>query len=277
MRLRRLALAPAVALACAIWPGCAGGDALVVPPVVVAMTADTPAFYDDGQTQIFQVNVPFELPVRGPTGEEAAELGEAAPYPRAPFLDARRTRVTLRYSLTNLDDVPRTVELLVDPWNEFVRYVPGVTAVREDEIVPNPSGVDRWYVLPPRSRVEGLVTEDDVVELAMDLGTALALEANPAPADGDFGGAVLYNRAMEAQNRSYAEPPDPLLRSYFPSVAAGLVGFDLGLRSEQAGNVALEVVVDVLDLDGDRVVREGDEATPFGRPGRDLTPPAAAP
>ena len=51
---------------------------------------------------------------------------------------------------------------------------------------------------------------------------------------------------MDAQNRSYAEPPDPLLRSYFPAVAAGLVGFDVGLRAEQPGNVALEVLVDVL-------------------------------
>ena len=33
----------------------------------------------------------------------------------------------------------------------------------------------------------------------------------------------------------------------------------------------------VLDLEGDRVVREGDEATPVGRPGRELTPPSAAP
>lgn len=258
-------------------PACTtDGDGRVLDPAVVAMTEATAPIFDDGETQLFQVSVPVELPLRRPTPDERRELGRQAPYPREPFLKARDVRVTVRLTVSNLDDAPHTVELLLDPWNEFVRYVPGTSIVGQDEVVPNFSGISRFVIVPPKERVQAIFTPDDLVEVAVDLGTAMAIAAAPPAADSQLGGAALFNRAFNGQNRS--SEPDPLLAPYFPPVVAGVVGFDLGLRTEAAVNVALEAVIDVEDVHGDRMIERGDdEPRPFGRPGDALSPPAAAP
>lgn len=240
------------------------------------MTADTAPIFDDGEDQIFQVSIPVELPVRRATQDERRALPRnIAPYPREPFLKARDVRVTVRYTLTNIDDQEHIVELLLDPWNEFVRYVPGTSVVNQDQVVPNFSGIDRFVIVPPKGRVEGILTPDDLVEAAVDLGTAMSLQQRPPASDSQFGGATLYNRAFNIQNRS--SEPDPVLAPYFPPVVAGVVGFDLGLRTSAAVNVALEGVVDLEDVEGDRMIEPDDtETRPIGRPGNDLSPPAGA-
>ena len=274
---RLVAFAAAFALAGAVLPACAnqGGDQAILP-VVLGMTDKMGALYEDDQEAIYQVSVPVTLPMRKPTAEEEAALGKEPPYPRAPFQLSSDTRITVRYTLSNLDDAPHTVELLVDPWNEFVRYRPGLASGEEDSMVPNASGIDRWFVLPPKSRIEGILPPDDFLELATDLGTVMSIAAKPPAEDGSFGGPSLYNRTWNAQNRS--TEPDPLTGPYRPAVSAGVVGFDLGLRSSQKGNVAVEIVIDVEDVNGKRVipVDNPDNDTPIGRPGRVLTPPAAA-
>jgi hypothetical protein len=257
---------------------CSGEDEKeVLPPVVLGMLETTAPTYDDGQQQIFQVGREVRLPFRRPEDAERPP-GQLAPYPRRPFHIATDTRVTVRYTLSNLEDRQQIVELLIDPWNEFVRYVPGVAQVREEEVIPNFSGIDRWVILPPMGRVEGIITPDDMVELATDLTVAMGLQQRPPAEDGAFGGPALYNRTFNIQNRS--SEPDKVLQDWMPRSkedVASVIGFDLGLRTGAAAKIAVELVIDVEDLNGERLVMDGDDAARLvGRPGGELTPPAAA-
>ncbi len=269
---RRGALA---ALSCAFLAACAGSkDNQVLDPIVVAMNDQLAPTFDDGQTQIFQVSTPVVLPVRAPIASELAELGAQDPYPRAPFQLSGDTRVTVKYIVSNLDNTQHTIELLVDPWNEFVRFVPGIV-VTDEGAEPNLSGIDKYFVLPPLARVEGVFTPDDVKELATDLATCQAIANAPPAADGGgIQAGALMNRAFNTQNRSFTG--DPVLNKYFPNVVAGLTGFDLGIRSDAPMNVSVEVVIDITDVFGNRVIPFGEPGTPSGDPGTVLTPPPPA-
>jgi hypothetical protein len=251
--------------------GCANsGETQVIPPVVLGMPETSAPTYDDGQMQIYETYLPVPLPLRRPADGEIP-MGKVDPYPRAPFHLASDTRITARFTISNLEDKPHTVELLVDPWNEFVRYAPGIV-VSDEATTPNLSGIDKFFVLPALGRIEGILTPDDIVELAVDLGTAMTLKKQPPAADSPFAGPALYNRAFNVQNRS--TQPDPLLGPFIPKVAAGIVGFDLGLRTYEPAKVAIEVILDVEDLNGDRVIPAGDDTRRVGRPGNPLAPPA---
>ena len=249
----------------------------VLPPVVLGMAETTPPAFDDGQTQIFQVTKEVRLPMRAPLdGERSGE--SVPPYPRAPFHLARDSRVTVRWTLSNLEDKQNIVELLFDPWNEFVRYSPGVNASGESAL-PNFSGNQRFVVLPPLARVEGILTPDDVLELATDLATAMSLDARrpaagaPANPEDPTAGPALYNRAMNTQNRSTVTF-DPVLAPFIPPVVAGLTGFDVGLRTGGPARVAVELLIDIEDLQGNRVVPSGENLQTVAPPGKVLTPPA---
>ena len=61
----------------------------------------------------------------------------------------------------------------------------------------------------------------------------------------------MINHAFEIHNRS--TDSDRLIQSYVPPTVAGLVGFDLGLRIYDKGNVAIEIHVEVVDVPGNRV------------------------
>lgn len=251
-------------------------DKEVLPPVVLGMLETTAPIIDDGQEQVFQVSREVRLPYRAPKDDERPK-GQAAPYPRPPFHIAEDTRVTVRYTLSNLDDKQHTVELLVDPWNEFVHYVPGVSIVRQEEMQPNFSGIDRFVIVPPKGRVEGIITPDDMVELANDLTIAMSLQKQPPPEDSAFGGAVLYNRTFNIQNRS--SEPDPVLKPWIPpqrGKVAAVTGFDLGLRTSEQAKVAVELVIDIQDVHGERIVMDGDSDPTLRKPGTELTPPAGA-
>ena len=264
----------ALALGVSLW-GCASDEEQVIPPTVLGLQETAAPIYDDGQVQIFQVQNPVTLPMRRPTSDERPR-GASPPFPRPPFHLASDTRVTVRFTLTNLEAKQNVVELLLDPWNEFVRYRPGVATAGEDETIPNFSGIDRFFVLPPLARIEGIITPDDMVEMAVDLATAQVIASRPPDPMSAFGGPALYNRAFNIQNRS--SEPDPVLGPYLPPVVPGLMGFDLGLRSYAPAKVAVELVIDVEDLQGDRVIPEDkqQEERPVGAPGQVLTPPAAA-
>jgi len=260
------------ALALALPLGCADkGETQVIPPVVLGMLETAAPTYDDGQVQIYEAYLPVELPLRRPADDERP-TGAADPYQRPPFHVASDTRITARFTLSNLEDKTHVVELLVNPWNEFVRYEPGVI-VDDEMTTPNFSGINGRFVLPPLGRIEGIITPDDFVELATDLGTAMKLKKTPPAADSPFAGPALYNRAFNVQNRS--SQPDPVLGPFIPSVAANIVGFDLGLRSYEAAKVAVEVVLDVEDVNGKRVIGEGEDTRRVGRPGTVLSPPPA--
>lgn len=268
----------AVASLAVLGGACAGEDEKeVLPPVVLAMLETTAPVYDDGQEQIFQVSREVRLPYRAPKNEERPR-GELDPYPRPPFHVATDTRVTIRFTLSNLADEQRVVELLIDPWNEFVRYVPGFSEGRMDEVLPNFSGIQRTFIVPAKGRVEGIITPDDMVELATDLTVAMALARRPPDANSAFRGAALYNRTFEAQNRS--SEPDPVLQPWMPASkdkVAAVIGFDVGLRTREPAKVAVELVIDIEDLHGERVIMDGEEGNRLGRPGNVLTPPAGGP
>ncbi len=257
---------------------CASNDQKeVLPPVVLGMLEDTAPAYDDGQEQIYQVSREVRLPYRSPRGDERPR-GNLDPYPRPPFHVATDSRVTIRFTLSNLGDEQSVVELLIDPWNEFVRYVPGFSEGRMNEMLPNFSGIQRTFIVPGKSRVEGIITPDDMVELATDLTVAMALAARPPDENSPFRGAALYNRTFEAQNRS--SEPDPVLAPWMPASkdkVAAVTGFDVGLRTRAPAKVAVELVIDIEDLHGERVIMDGEEGTRLGRPGTVLTPPAGGP
>ncbi len=255
-------------------------DAVVVDPVRLGMTDTLAPFIDDGKTQYYQVSMPVLFPIRNGTEAEMGKLASASPpYPREPFYKAEDARITLRFTLVDLDDVAHTVDLLLDPWNEFVVYFPSTSVLREDELMPNLSGIERTFRLEPKQKLTGIITADDFTELAQDLGTVMALAAAPPDAEGDFGGAVLFNRAMNGQNRDAAT--DPLLKQYLPKIAAGILGVDLGLRTQEPANLAVEALIDAVD-EGNKsgkplvfdVLDIPAGVAPFERPGVLLSPPA---
>jgi hypothetical protein len=269
-----LALAPIAALA-AVTAACANNDAnQVEDPVVLGMSDTAPVYYRDEQITIYEVQTQVPLPVRPPSDIEKQGLtGDVPPYPRPPFLRNTDERVEVRYTITNLDDAQHSVELLLDPWNEFARWEPGITVVNDETTVPNTSGYDKFLVVPGKSRVEGTITPDDTNELAVDLATAMAILKNPPAADAAIGTGTMLNHVFDLQNRS--NDGDPLISGYIPSVIAGISGFDLGLRTYETANVAVEIIVDFTDLNGQRAVQTGSTQTPMGRPGKALMPPGA--
>ena len=257
--------------------GLAGGcadtdDNQVVGPAIVGMSQNTTPFYSDGQVTLYQVQIPVPLRMRTAGELESAALGPMPPFSHTPFVTVEDVETTIRFTLANLDDVPRTIELLVDPWNEFVRYRPQVNAVNE-ATSPDFSGFDKYFVLGPRARLEGVITPDDTREMAIDLATAQVLIAQPPASAAEQGVNGLVNRAFNLQNRSSAYDPllTPVVKS-IPKIPA-MVGFDLGLRMGEAGNIAVEVVVDIRDKQGDRVVPPDGAAKTFGPPGPLLSPP----
>src|SRR5262249_46870739 len=156
-----------VVAACA--SGCrATEEEQTLPPIVLGMTSTAPPYYQDQEIAIYQVTIPVPFPVRRFTDEDRAALGPMPPDPRVPVLKWSDTRVEVRFTLTNVDDKRQAVELLLDPWNEFVRYRPGLV-VQEEEAFPNYSGFQKSFVLDPKQRIEGTITPDDMLEMAIDL------------------------------------------------------------------------------------------------------------
>jgi hypothetical protein len=259
----------------ALAPACANSDFTLVGAPLVVSISETNASLGSEQEPLFESKIPVLLPLRAPSSDEAAKLGALSPYPRAPFLTSTDTRVTVRFVLTNLDEEDRVVELLVDPWNEFVRYDPGQPSVQEEDIVVNLSGVDRFVKVSAKDRISGIITPDDFVELAKDLGTVQALAKLPPPAAGQdpngFAGPALYNRAFNAQNRIGEN--DPVLSKFVPAVAAAVVGFDIGLRTRTKARVSLDLTYEITDLNGKRVLRPDEAEAALPKPSATLTPP----
>jgi hypothetical protein len=264
------------------------GDASdqITSPTAVGMTSQTPAYYSDGNLTLYEVQIPVRLPVRKPTSAERDALSKApagTPYPHAPFLLATDESIEVHYVLSNVDDTQHSVWLLVDPWNEFVRYRPGVTVVDDETTVPNesfePGGPG--FILPPKSRVEGTITSDDFHELAIRLDAtenflaspqAIAAE-NPDAGDNSLDPTSIANHIFNPQN--FSTTGDPLFTPWIPPVIAGITGFDLGLRTEEPADVAVEITIDVEDLNGNRFVAQGSSAAQLGLPPATLSPPGA--
>jgi hypothetical protein len=277
--------AVAAALAAACSAACSDNSAdQVTAPVSVGMTSQIAPYYDDGKTKIYQVQVPVQLPVRMPSDAELQGLGAApagTPYPRAPFLRAEDERVEIHYIISNIDDSDHNVWLLVDPWNEFVRWAPGAI-VTEEGTNPN-YGYDLYFKVPGKSRVQGTLTPDDAHEMAIKLAAEqnmlgsqqaqAAMQAQMTMMPSSFDTTGTANNIMNPFNRSNGN--DPLYTPWIPPVIAGLTGFDVGLRTGEPANVAVEVLVDVQDLNGHRFVAQDTSDPQLGPPPATLSPPGA--
>jgi hypothetical protein len=240
-----------------------------LPPVKLAMTPDLAPFYDDGEIAYYEVRLEVPLPILAASRDRmrALQQDNLDPYGRRPWITLKDTRVQLSWTLTNLDSEEHTVSLLVDPWNEFARYYPGLQVVDSEtgESIPNLSGIEYLYLLKGRnegsaSRLSGTFTYDDMDELARDFATVMSLLQDPPPAIGggdaspDQDPTLAYvNHLFAFQNHS---DRDPLIKSWIPEVIAGLTGFDLGLRTTEPATIAVEVVVELVDLGHDRVQME---------------------
>jgi hypothetical protein len=289
----RFALLVAVGLTVGHASGCANGSAdQLTKPVAVGMTSQTTPSYDDGNLKLYQVQIPVPLPVRRPSDAERHSLGPApsgTPYAQAPFLRAEDESIEVHYVISNVDGAKHTVWLLVDPWNEFVRWRPGVTVVNGDVTVPNFSGYQMGFTIPGKQRIEGTLTSDDMHEMAIKLAsvekeiaaaqaTAPQMPAQPGQPQtiGNCGtdATTLANLIFNQQNKSNSG--NACYSPWIPPVIAGLTGFDLGLRTmDEAANVAVEITVDVRDLNGNRFVAQDTTTAQLGPPKTVLSPPSA--
>ncbi|HEX6278002.1 MAG TPA: hypothetical protein VFZ53_33390 [Polyangiaceae bacterium] len=253
--------------ACALASSACGQDehTRILDPVQVAMDENVPPIYEDDEMTLYEVKRGVGFPIIAPSADVMASLNETPmdPYGRQPWITLDDVRVQLSWTLTNLDNQDRVVELIIDPWNEFGRYYPGMTLVDAEngEFFPNLSGIDVRYVLEGAnegkgSRRQGTFTYEDLDEMARDFGTVMALIAEPpVGADGESMLPTYVNHAFDTQNRS---ENDVLVSGWIPSTVAGLTGIDMGIRTTEPARVALEVVVEITDQGTDKVRREGD-------------------
>jgi hypothetical protein len=259
-----------------------GGVDQVTSPVAVGMTDHVAPYYDDGQLKLYEVQKAVPLPVRRPTGAEIqGPAPKGTPYSHAPYLLVSDESVEVHYVISNVDSGQHNVWVLIDPWNEFVRWRPGVTVVNDEETIPN-FGFDLAFVVPGKSRVEGTLTPDDLKEIAIKLAAVQNLLASPQAKQSQgmttpnaFDATAVANNIFNPQNRSNSVPPDLLYKPWIPPVIAGITGFDLGLRTLEAANVAVEITIDVQDLNGQRFVAADSTDPQLGPPPRALSPPGA--
>ena len=231
--------------------GCgAESDKQTYDPVALGMTSDDPPLYDDGETTLYQVKRPVSLPIIPPSDEDLMVLSPVVPpYSRTPWITTKDVKVQVTWTISNLDKQAHNVEILLDPWNEFARYVPGVS-VGDEETVPDLSGIDLLMRVEGMSRKKGTFTFEDMDEVAIDLATVETIIAGSMGMPMDEGINGLVNHTFEIHNRS---SDDRLVKAYIPGTIAGLVGFDIGLRTFESSNVAIEIIVEVTDHAGNRV------------------------
>jgi len=274
----------AVALAAAALGGCGEEETQrTLPSVQLAMDRTVAASYDDIEEQIYEVRARVPLPILAPTPTEASSLaGESMePYPHAPWLTIDEMKVQLSYTLTNLDDEEHVVEILVDPWNEFASYYPGLLAVdpEEGEYIPNLSAINSRVLLAPRSqgersRLHGVFTFDDMEEMARDFATVMQMIATPPPFEESEEGAlaVLVNHTFANHSTR-----DVLAAPYVPGTIAALTGYDLGLRTGEPATIAIEVVAEVVDLGAEKLETDDHKGPLLPEPEEVITVGSAPP
>lgn len=280
-----------IAALSALSTGCSAEDPQEnLPTLQVGMTKAVAPIYDDGELTIFEVKKGISFPILAPSATVESALDDTAmdPYGRRPWVTSDDIDVQVTWTASNLDDEEHVVELLVDPWNEFGRYYPGlqITDAENQEYQPNFSGIDKRYLLEPTkagdaSRVHGTYTFSDLAEVATDFATVMSMLQNPPMVMG--GGdpdmmedpTVTYtNHAFQWQNRSY---DDLLVQPWVPSTIAGLTGLDIGFRTYEPATIAIEVEVEVVDKNGKRLRQKGDEKKPLLEPTENIITVGVAP
>jgi hypothetical protein len=236
-------------------------------PVQIAMTSEIEATYEGEELTMYEVKRGIQFPIAAPRESDLAALRAQAvpPFEHYPFLTIDHVEVQVSWTLSNIDAETHNVAILVDPWNEFGRYVPGLQLVDADdgEFLPNTSGIEIFFPISGNSRKHGTFTIEDMQEMAIDFATAMNVIANPPGEEAQYGAAGLVNHAFAREQRSNR---DALSRPYIPSAIPGLTGIDIGLRTYEAANVALEVVVEVIGKDSGKVLEEGSDTEPLPAP-----------
>jgi hypothetical protein len=256
--------------------GCSGSTTRHLDPQNLAMTSSMAPAYDDGETKLYESYAPVNLPVAQPTQQDLAALkGPVGPFDHHPWVTIGDVKTQLTFTIANMDPDTHVVTFLVDPWNEFGRYVPGVN-VTDEQTQPNLSGYDEVYDVPglksgQSSRIQHTISFDDMDEVATDFATAINIftkvmpKAATATEAGDDPRIGLVNHAFNLENHSGS---DPLTDPYRPKVIPALVGFNLGLRTTEQANLVIEYSVEIVDDDGNRVVEEASHAATLQAPGR---------
>ncbi|HEX6240721.1 MAG TPA: hypothetical protein VFZ61_07505 [Polyangiales bacterium] len=242
----RAVIAGAAALTLGL-PACVEEQRYAIENESVAMTEDTPvAFVNEDDDEIFIVTRDFALPVTPPKNSDLDKLAgqvDDLPFPRAPWLERDDVELELDYTLANLSDERVLASVIIDGRNEFNLYTPGPEDFHQWE---------RRFLLEPKQRVRGSVSELEMDEIAIDLATVV-------------NGAPNSNQVVQFQSQSGR---DARVQPYIPARIPGLVGFTAGIMSNQAANIALELSVRVQDH-GDRVPKRGEklwmlpDPTPF--------------
>jgi len=216
-------------------------EARTLGPYTLAIKENTPAALQGEEGGVYQVTVPIALPLfEPPKGDQPNKV---KPYSRGLWFTSSDVQIQVSYVITNFENSDITIQLLVDGWNEYIRYSPAVRIV-DDDVVADRSCNDRLLVVPAKKRVEGRVSFDDFERIA----TALATVQNGAPN---------ATHVMEPHTKLRESP---LTRAFVPPVIAGLVGFDLSLRSSAKVKVAVEATVEIIDHVG-VMVPKGEKAT----------------
>jgi hypothetical protein len=253
---------------CVFVLGCGSADTRRLDPVSVALSEGVPPVYDDGELTIYEAKTRLMLPIVAPSESDMARLSAepSEPFERQPWISHDDVGVQVTWTLSNLDGTDRSVWVMIDPYNEFGRYEPAIV-VTDEEATRDLSGIDMLFLLPGTAstdaggrvaepRIVGTFTFDDMDELALDFATVFKILEDAAPVDDseDDPRATLINYAFNVRNRSYNSP---LLEPYRPPTAPGLVGFDFGVRTSEPANIALEIFVEIVDHQGDRVAARG--------------------
>jgi hypothetical protein len=247
-----------------------------LPPTVVSMSANAAPYYSDDELTIYWEETPVSLPVKKGTGLPA---NAGSPYPASPYLLTSDYTLQVNYTVTNLDNVENAVWVTMNPWNQFVRYYPGVTIVSDDETEPNLPGTERAVVIPPKGRVQGTFTTDDMTNLAVKLDIAMDIMTAKIGAMATYDQATLVQHDFDDQFR--INDDDPLMKPYFPKVDAGMTGFDLGILAYNPGDVALEIQIILTDMSESsqypegKFIAPGQPGTPVGPPPQDLKVPGS--
>jgi hypothetical protein len=207
----------------------------------VALTANTPAAFTSNMDSLYVVETRVELPVKKPSASDLSSLrsGSAKPFPRLPWVKRGDLELQVDFTLTNLDGDAREAAVIVNGFDEFFEYQPGVT-VNDDQLVIDYSQWERLYKLEPKTRITRTIREEELDEVAIDLATAV-------------NGAPNANQVVYFENHSATDTRD---KPYIPKVIPGLMGFRIGLRATEPGKLLLEASVRVRDT-GDRLADMG--------------------
>lgn len=234
---------------CALLAGCGderryiGDDGIYQ----LALAEDTMPYLEGEEDALYIVETRIPLPVRRPPETTLEDLRAAAmnyeglPFPRMPLVERDDLAIQVDFTLSNLDDAPHQVAVIMNGFNEFDEYMPGATIV-DDELIVDFSQWEKLIELGPRERITRTIREEDFDEAAVDLATVVNGAPNPQQ-------VVFFENKSATDERN---------RQYIPAVIPGLLGFRIGLRATQAARIVLEASVRVRD--GEKLLADDNDA-----------------